>query len=93
MTHENSEQRIRITEIWANNIKKLNEQEGFSLIRIYKKSKFKFAITHFQDLAEYEEIEPEDKSIINNPDLKGVTKTLMKRRVEAMHSLDPDYTL
>ncbi|MCI9083985.1 MAG: hypothetical protein HFH46_00010 [Bacilli bacterium] len=93
MTNENEKPRIAIREIWTENLKKLNEQEGFSLIKSYKKSKFKFAIAHFQDLARYEELDPEDKSIMNNPDLKGITKIRLKRRVEAMRATDSDYRL
>lgn len=87
------EPQITIREVWTENLKKLNEQKGFSLIKTYKKSRFKFAIAHFQDLVDYEELEPEDDSIMNNPDLKGITKIRMKRRVEAMHCMDCGYRL
>jgi len=85
------EPKIKIKQIWEDNLKKLNEQKGFSLIRIYKKNKFKYAIKHHQDLVDYETLEPEEKSITTNPTLKGIPKILMKKRVEAMHPLD--YTL
>lgn len=87
------EPQITIREVWTENLKKLNEQNGFSLIKAYKKSRFKFAIAHFQDLVDYEKLEPEDDSIMNNPDLKGITKIRMKRRVEAMHCTDRGYRL
>lgn len=92
MSSENNTQ-INIRKVWEENIKKLNETEGFSLIRTYKKRKFKFAITHFSDLVQFEEDYPEEKSVINNPELKGITKMLMKRRVEAMHAMDLDYKI
>lgn len=82
---------ISIITIWEDNITKLKQKSPINLISIYKQRKYKYAIIHYNDLKEYENIYPEDTSIINSPKLKGITKIRMKRRVEYMNSTNPNY--
>lgn len=59
-------------------------KSGRDFYKFGKRDKFKLAITYFPELKKYEELYPEEKSIINNPNLKGVSKRKILKRKNAI---------
>lgn len=55
---------------------------GYSLHLINKEEKFNQAIINYEKLKEYEKKHPQEEKITNNPELKGISKTKILKRIK-----------
>lgn len=57
---------------------------GFCLYNFSQMNKFKYAIIWYEELKKYEEMYPEEKSIFDNENLKGISKRKLEKRVNVV---------